>query len=130
MLEFLQKIWQFALDNADIALAIVGATTGGLGWLGSKLRKRLKQKKAQLAITDTFPFEVIRPKSSDVVQRIYGSRQQTLNDPLADFNIKYQQRLAALDMQQVLMERLLVKGWLLILGRTGLGKTREAAELA
>lgn len=56
--------------------------------------------------------------------------QQTQDDPLANFNISYQQRRAGESVQQTLMEKVRAGKWLLILGRTGLGKTREVAELA
>lgn len=49
---------------------------------------------------------------------------------IADFRIPYQRRLANHDLQQQLEQELKKFRWLLILGRTGLGKTREAAELA
>ncbi|PZU93721.1 MAG: hypothetical protein DCF32_23130 [Leptolyngbya sp.] len=55
---------------------------------------------------------------------------QANDDPLADFNIPYQQRRPDLIVQEQLEGRLDVHRWLLILGPTGLGKTRESAELA
>jgi tetratricopeptide (TPR) repeat protein len=130
LLELFHKGWAFALANADLLVPLVTAAGGGLVWLGPRTWKQLqRRKKLRVAAVDTFAFEVIGPNSSDVVQRIYGSRQQTKDDPLADFNIPYVQRLgerAVLAELRMSLER----GWLLILGPTGLGKTREAAELA
>jgi tetratricopeptide (TPR) repeat protein len=72
---------------------------------------------------------VIEPNCPNVVQRIYDSREQTEDDPLADFNIPYVQRREDEDVLAELRTSL-AGSWLLILGPTGLGKTRVAAELA
>ena len=131
MLELLQNLWQFALDNAEIAISLTTATAGGAAWFGEKARKRFVRRKKRLPVpVDTFPFTVIPPNATDLERQIFASKQQTPDDPLADFNIPYQQRVSEQDTQQVLMERLEAKRWLLILGPTGLGKTREAGRLA
>ncbi|MDF5739443.1 tetratricopeptide repeat protein, partial [Nostoc sp. S13] len=70
---------------------------------------------------------MITPKSQDLMQRILGGND---NDPLADRNIVYQQRVANRHIRNELKRHLEEYRWILILGRTGLGKTREAAELA
>ena len=125
----LKDLWQFALDNAEIAVFLATCAMGGLTWFGQKTWKRFKRQRLRILDIDTFPFEVISPGREDVVQQIYGSAQQAKDDPLADFNIPYQQRSLEEDVQQVLMARVRTQ-WLLILGATGLGKTREAAKLA
>ncbi|MEM8503854.1 MAG: tetratricopeptide repeat protein [Cyanobacteria bacterium P01_D01_bin.1] len=131
MLELFQTLWQFALDNAEIAIFLMTATAGGAAWFGKQAWQRFARRKKRLPLpVDTFPFTVIPPNTADVERRIYASKQQTPDDPLADFNIPYQQRVSEQDTQQVLMERLEARRWLLILGPTGLGKTREAGRLA
>ncbi|MDF5709443.1 MAG: hypothetical protein PUP90_17710 [Nostoc sp. S4] len=69
---------------------------------------------------------MIKPKSQDLMQRILGGD----NDPLADRNIAYQERVANRHIRNELKRLLEAHRWILILGRTGIGKTREAAELA
>ena len=54
------------------------------------------------------------------------------NDPLAPSAIAYQERTLSQSTRQELAQRLLTgeQRWLLLLGRTGTGKTREAVEVA
>ena len=125
----IQEIWQFVQDNGDAITLLVLPAVSGLLWFGKKNWRRLRRRRLRIADVDTFPFDIILPNSHDVVQRIYGSTQQTKDDPLADFNIPYQQRIADRDVQQELME-LVQSGWVAVLGPTGYGKTREVAELA
>jgi tetratricopeptide (TPR) repeat protein len=75
----------------------------------------------------TFAFEVIKPQSPGLMQRILGGNDK---DPLADRNIAYQNRVANRSIRRELQQQLEECRWLLIVGRNGLGKTREAAELA
>lgn len=75
----------------------------------------------------TFPFEVIKPNSEDMLQKILSGDEK---DPLADRNIAYQQRVANRNVRQELKQILEQSRWVVILGRSGLGKTREATELA
>lgn len=56
--------------------------------------------------------------------------EESRKKPLANSRIPYQKRLFERNIQQELEKELQETGWLLIVGRTGLGKTREAAELA
>ncbi|MGB3768082.1 MAG: hypothetical protein WA947_16105, partial [Phormidesmis sp.] len=133
-IEFIQKAWKFVQDNDGaitiLVLPVLGGLGGGIWWIGKKGWKRIRRKRLRVVDIDTFPFEVIPPhRCEDVVQKIYGSAQQTKDDPLADFNIPYQRRLSDRDVQQELMERVRAS-WLIVLGPTGLGKTREVAELA
>jgi tetratricopeptide (TPR) repeat protein len=108
------------------------AIAGAICWVGRSLWKQQRRKSSKQAsdvLPDNFPFEIIPPKSKQVVKWIYGSMQAD-DDPLADFNIPYQQRRRNVSQQNELENILQAKRWLLILGKTGLGKTREAAELA
>jgi tetratricopeptide (TPR) repeat protein len=77
----------------------------------------------------TFPFHIIKPHSNgEVLRRAFSSGKD--DDPLAARNIPYQKRKIGRDITQELEQKIRDKNWVLILGRTGVGKTREAAELA
>jgi tetratricopeptide (TPR) repeat protein len=127
-LEWAIALKDFALDNPEWSLAIIGAISGGIFAAWKWLWPRL-QRPEPPSIDPSFPFQVIKPQSESVLKTLMGSEQAD-GDPLADFNIPYQQRRPDLVVQQQLEGLLDVHRWLLILGRTGLGKTREAAELA
>ncbi|WP_226889653.1 tetratricopeptide repeat protein [Nostoc sp. MG11] len=102
--------------------AIIPVVAGFIWWL----RWRHRQQRIP---SSSFPFEVIKPQSQDVLQRILGGDD---NDPLADRNIGYQVRVTNRNVCHEL-KQLLEKEesrWVLILGQSGLGKTREATELA
>ncbi|WP_416670963.1 tetratricopeptide repeat protein [Egbenema bharatensis] len=133
LLQLLENLWQFALEHDGIAIAIATPILTCLGWFltkaGRAFWRTLKKRRTHPPVSsDLFPFEVIQPGTGDVLQRLLDSRQSKA-DPLADFNVPYQARREAADIRQEL-ENQLNRGWLLLLGRTGLGKTREAAELA
>ena len=128
-IESIKKAWQFVQDNDGAITLLVLPVLSGLWWIGRKNWKRFRRRRLRVADVDTFPFEIIPPKSDDVVQRIYGSTQQKKDNPLADFNIPYQRRIASRDIQQELMQ-LVQSGWVAVLGPAGYGKTREVAELA
>ena len=91
----------------------------GIWWWFTEARKRRIPK-------SSFPFDVIKPQG-DVLSIVYPGRA---NDPLADQNIPYQKRVDGRNICQELEELLESKRWVLVTGRTGLGKTREAANLA
>ncbi|BAY07432.1 TPR repeat-containing protein [Calothrix sp. NIES-2098] len=76
---------------------------------------------------EIFAFEVIKPHSPDLMQQILGGDEK---DPLADQNITYQKRVTHRSISQELQQLLEQYRWVLIVGRNGLGKTREAAEVA
>jgi type I site-specific restriction endonuclease len=120
----LQPIVEFYSNNKEFINNLLSGTfpaiVGVFWWLRFRHRQRRIPEK-------TFAFEVITPKSQNLMQRILGGND---NDPLADRNIVYQQRVANRHIRKELQRQLEERRWVLILGRTGLGKTREAAELA
>jgi tetratricopeptide (TPR) repeat protein len=120
----LQPIVDFYINNKEFINNLLSgafpAIVGVLWWLIWRHRQRRIPEK-------TFAFEVITPKSQDLMQRILGGKD---DDPLADRNIVYQERVANRHIRNELKRKLEESRWILILGRTGLGKTREAAELA
>ncbi|MEP0911305.1 tetratricopeptide repeat protein [Leptolyngbya sp. GB1-A1] len=116
------------LSGIASVVAILTALIGVIVFL----RRQLAQDKSRqpVELSDTFPFEIIAPRSPDVVRRLIGSSNDDPVDPLADFNIPYQRRDADRNVQKE-MERLLQeRRSILILGKSGIGKSREAAELA
>jgi hypothetical protein len=148
---FLQGICKSAEANPEFATFIfaIFSTILGLGWkFGSRcislcfrfgrwcvrqISRHFSQSRhrslADEHLANVSPFEVISPHSPQVVKQLLGSRQLEDN-PLADFNIPYQNRLRDTSVRQQLEQLLVTKGWVLFLGKTGLGKTREAAEFA
>ncbi|MDF5723636.1 MAG: hypothetical protein PUP91_24850 [Rhizonema sp. PD37] len=128
MLDILQPILTFYTENEEF---IDNLLSGGLPALLPAIVSFfwwLKWRHRQRRIPpNIFPFEVIKPQSQDLKQRILGGDDY---DPLADRNIVYQDRAANRSIRKELQKLLEESRWVLILGRTGLGKTREATELA
>nr|MDZ8042578.1 tetratricopeptide repeat protein [Nostoc sp. CreGUA01] len=124
MFNLFQPIVEFYNNNKEFINNLLSgafpAIAGVFWWLVWRRRQRRISEK-------TFAFEVIKPKSPDLMQRILGGDD---DDPLADRNIFYQQRVANRHIRNELKRQIEERRYILILGRTGLGKTREAAELA
>jgi len=95
-------------------------------WLLPRVWSHLKSRSRNSLPIDTFPFDVVPPHSNTLNSILLGKD----NDPLADQNILYQERLAERNTQNERRNLLEETRWLLITGHTGIGKTREAAELA
>jgi tetratricopeptide (TPR) repeat protein len=132
-------ILKFLSSNKDALLVVIAGITVtltlftllfGSGFLVAffkSIAAYLQQRRhPRIPPLDTFPFEVIKP-NSDILKAVFGGAR---DNPLADRNIRYLQRVADRDIQQELEAQLEESRWVIILGETGLGKTREAAELA
>lgn len=129
LLQPLTKFYQTHKEFIDNLIsgglsAMIPVIAGFFWWL--KWRNRQRKIPPKL-----FAFQVIPPQSSDLMQQIWGGGG---DDPLADRNITYQQRVEGRNIQRELQERLErpaeeEKRWLLILGKTGIGKTREVLEI-
>ena len=123
----LQTVWQtiskFLVENKDWLGLSVPSVVGFIWWYCNQKRKR------QIPPDIPSPFEIIRP-SSDVLSVVFPDDK--LNDPLANASIRYQDRCPTrqISVRRELRQKLSESDWLLIEGRTGLGKTREAGELA
>jgi adenylate kinase family enzyme len=136
--ELLAAVWQwFAsiepnLSGIATAFTLLTIVFGGLSAVFIFLKKQLARRKSRqpVELSDTFPFEIIAPRSLDVVRRLIGSSNADSDDPLADFNIPYQRRDADRSVQKELEQLLKERRSVLILGKSGMGKSREAAELA
>jgi hypothetical protein len=91
------------------------------------LETRRKAKRVRQLPAGDFPFDVIKLRSPDLLKQIMGGDEQ---NPLADYKIPYQERQPDRSVRQDLEAAFTEKNWVLILGKSGLGKTREAAHLA
>jgi tetratricopeptide (TPR) repeat protein len=124
---------EFLKSFTPLLAALVPFIGGGgvigvlLLWLKHRQQK-LKQKRQQELPSGDFPFEIISPNTSTVLKQLMSGSND--DDPLADANIPYLQRQPNRNIRQELERAFEAKPWVLILGRTGLGKTREAAQLA
>uniref|UniRef100_B8HK68 Tetratricopeptide TPR_2 repeat protein n=1 Tax=Cyanothece sp. (strain PCC 7425 / ATCC 29141) TaxID=395961 RepID=B8HK68_CYAP4 len=123
--QVLEQFYQTYRDLFDFinknAVALVLPLIG-LGWWW-----RRQQRQRRIA-TDTFPFDVVPPQSeSEVVKVVYGKNEV---QRLPDWEVPYQRRSSSENTLDRLEAALAETGWLLIVGKSGLGKTREAAELA
>ena len=120
----LSPILQFFTANKDLIGFVFGS--GAALAIGKFAWWFRQQQRKQLVSLDQFPFEVFKPNEV-TLQRLMGEGR---TDELADHNIPYLQRVEGRNIGRELRQRLDDRGWVLILGRSGLGKTREAAEVA
>ena len=114
-------------DDITKILAIIGTIAGGILGTTKWLEARRKAKRFRRLPAGDFPFEVIKPRSPDLLKQIMGGDDK---NPLADYKIPYQERQPDRSIRQELEAAFTEKNWVLILGKSGLGKTREAAHLA
>ena len=129
ILTILQTIEDFYKTNKEIINNLI-AGGGGVTLITAALNSInsiKKRKRSRRILINTFPFEVIQPQSRNIKQKIFGGKY---DDSLADHNIPYQHRSTNCNICRELQQLLEDNRWLLILGRTGIGKTREAVELA
>ncbi|MEL6453700.1 MAG: tetratricopeptide repeat protein [Cyanobacteria bacterium J06623_5] len=127
----MQVLWQFIQTNWQILQGIGTVVSTVSKWLwrySTRRRRRLLSSGG-----NSFPFEVIRPYRNDVLPRLFRDTQAgnyVHSKHLADFLIPYQSRCSNRDITSELEDALEETGRLLIKGSAGMGKTREAAELA
>ncbi|MEM8723478.1 MAG: tetratricopeptide repeat protein, partial [Cyanobacteria bacterium P01_G01_bin.39] len=123
------KLSQYLVANKDLVrifLTVSGVSIPssiGLIWW---YRNQKRQHRFPPATPS--PFAII-PPDGDVLSVVFPRSKK---DPLADAAISYQRRCPnrEISVRQELIQQLENSKWLLIEGRTGLGKTREAGELA
>ena len=123
------KVSKYLVANKDLVRILL--TIGGLSFssgIGYIWWYRNQKRKRKFPTATPSPFAIIRPHS-DVLSVVFPGNKQ---DPLADASIRYQRRCPTkqISVCQELIQQLNESNWLLIEGRTGLGKTREAGELA
>ena len=111
------------IDNllSGALVTVVLAIIGFIWWYR-------EQKRKVRIIEPSLPFTKIAP-NSNVIPIIY-KRDEKDKSPLADHNIIYQHRMADRNFTNELLQNLEENRWLIILGPRGIGKTREAAEVA
>ena len=127
----LQALWQLIQTNWQILKGIGTAGSTASKWIWSYRTRRRQRLLA--SSSDSFPFEVIKPYRNDVLPRLFQDTQTGNyghNNPLADFRIPYQSRCSNCNITDELEDALEETGRLLLKGSAGIGKTREAAELA
>jgi tetratricopeptide (TPR) repeat protein len=72
------------------------------------------------------PFRVLPPRSQLLPEVMPDPR----NTPLSDYNIPYVERVPGRSVRREMEDLLRERGALLVLGKSGIGKTREAVHLA
>jgi tetratricopeptide (TPR) repeat protein len=116
-------------DNKD-ALGFLfgsGAVLAILGGFFSFIRWIIKESRLRKTRSDeSFPFKIIPPNSNVAKEILEGND----NDPLADRNILYQQRVTGRNIRREIEHLLSQNHRVLVTGKTGLGKTREALHVA
>ncbi|MGB8647314.1 MAG: tetratricopeptide repeat protein [Anaerolineae bacterium] len=119
LLDFLKQNKDGITTLVAILVFVGGLIVGGWGLFRWNIRRKLRDEIATLdVITD--------PKK--LLPRLYGEEND--DSPLADHNILYVQRDAKRDVQAEMRDKLHAKRYLLIHGRQGMGKSREAGTLA
>ena len=126
--DVLQTISKFLVDNNDLIIILLTIITSLSGLIVFIWRCRNQKRRRKFPPAIPSPFEIIRP-NSDVLSVVFPGNKQ---DPLANASIRYQDRCPTrqVSVRRELIRKLSESDWLLIEGRTGLGKTREAGELA
>jgi len=120
--------WELLAASTVIFGGIIGAVAKGTpGVLIKQWQNRQQQQRIRQIPAGDFPFDVISPRSTDLLKQIMGGDDK---NPLADYKIPYQERQRDRSIRQELEQAFTEKNWVLILGKSGLGKTREAAHLA
>lgn len=113
----MNTILSFFEEHPELIKMLFGGTSA-VALLGKLIS--LAKKKPPKRVN---PFDIIKPRS-DVERLLLGGDD---DDPFAARNIPYQDRIQGRDIRKEL-EHLFhaKKKWVLILGRKGIGKTREA----
>lgn len=123
------KFLKFLSDNKDALNLLFGSgilvvMLGGIYKIAAWLIKEFRAR--NLRSNDNFPFRIINP-NNNLFKEILGGED---NDPFADRNIPYQQRLLSRSIKDEIDNILKDNRWVIVTGRTGLGKTREIINVA
>ncbi|WP_197984843.1 tetratricopeptide repeat protein [Leptolyngbya sp. Cla-17] len=120
-------ITKLITEKWELLAAIAVIFSAGIAGLVKWQQDRQRRSRIRQIPAGDFPFEVIKPRSPDLLKQIMGGDEK---NPLADYKIPYQERQPDRAVCQELEQAFVEKNWVLILGKSGLGKTREAAHLA
>ncbi len=107
------------LVPSAVVVTLLLVLSGSVCWFREQRRKSLFPP-------STNPFQVF-PPDSNILKEILAPNN---DKPLADDRIPYQERMADRNIKEELLAKLEEERWLLIVGKTGIGKTREATEVA
>jgi tetratricopeptide (TPR) repeat protein len=121
------NLLQWIEENKDalgwlFGTGVLGAALTGL----YKLIAGLLQRRRERLPRDINPFRVF-PPGSDLLPAVFPSSSNSL---LNDDRIPYRERIPGRSVRREMEDLLREKRALLVCGRSGLGKTREAAHLA
>jgi tetratricopeptide (TPR) repeat protein len=107
------------LFGSGVLVALLTALYKLIRWLLTVRRER--QRGAPES-----PFRVFPPRSQLLPEVMPDPR----NTPLSDYNIPYVERVPGRSVRREMEDLLRERGALLVLGKSGIGKTREAVHLA
>jgi tetratricopeptide (TPR) repeat protein len=126
-----QIIWEFYNSHKDPVNLILTTAFSGFGLTGLNWWRERQQKRHRARIADdNLPFKVVRP-NQDVFPAIFGREEsEYLHSALIDWKIPLQDRERNIDHRDRIEQLLETDHWVIILGPTGIGKTREMAEVA
>ncbi len=108
------------LFGSGVVLAILGRIYKLIVWGFNQQRIRKTRS------LENFPFQIIYP-NSDVSKIILGDLD---DNAFSDRNIPYQQRIIARSIKNEIENILKDSRWIIVTGRTGIGKTREIINVA
>ena len=107
------------LFGSGLLLTVLAALRKGVRWL-------LRWRRERQLRSDDNPF-IVLPPGSDILSQVLPD---TTDSPLSDRRIPYKERVPGRNICEEMEKKLKEKRALLVCGRSGLGKTREAAHLA
>jgi tetratricopeptide (TPR) repeat protein len=124
----LEQLLRWIAEHKDALTWLFGS--GGLVALLTALYKLIRwfftvRRERQRGAPES-PFRVFPPRSQLLPEVMPDPR----NTPLSDYNIPYVERVPGRSVHREMEDLLRERGALLVLGKSGIGKTREAVHLA
>lgn len=123
-----EKLLQWLADHKDVLNLLfgTGVATALLGGVYKLIRWLLKARRERRRGAEGTPFHIL-PPYSDLLPILMPDARDT---PLSDYRIPYVERQPGRSVRREMEALLLERRALLVCGKSGLGKTREAAHLA
>lgn len=124
-------VWEFYNAHKDPVNLLLTTAFSGFGLTGLNWWRERQQKRRRARIAgDSLPFRVVRP-NGDVFPAIFGREESEYpHSALIDWKIPLQDRKKNIDHRDQIEQLLEDDHWVIITGPTGIGKTREMAEVA
>jgi len=124
----IEKVFRWIAEHQDALNWLCGS--GVLAALLTALYKLIRwlltvRRERQRGVPES-PFKVFPPGSNLLLEVMPDPR----NTPLSDYNIPYVERVPGRSVRREMEDLLRERGALLVLGKSGIGKTREAVHLA